>query len=79
MWINVFFLFLIVIVSHLLNIYTFLWPDQSLTYIYLGTIWAALTFLLQVFSKMADAYSLTVGAEILRVVQKLGVIDGVGI
>ena len=67
----VFFLFLIVIVSHLLNIYTFLWPDQSLTYIYLGTIWAALTFLLQVFSKMADAYSLTVGAEILRVVQKV--------
>ena len=70
-------LLLFVSASHLLNIYVYLWPDQNLLYIYLGAIWGGLSFSLQVMSKMADAYGLTVKAELLRVIQKvlgLGVI-----
>ena len=73
----IFLLLLFVSASHLLNIYVYLWPDQNLLYIYLGAIWGGLSFSLQVMSKMADAYGLTVNAELLRVIQKvlgLGVI-----
>ena len=64
-------LFLFVAVSNLLNIYTYLWPDQDLLYIYLGALWGALTIFFQVINKMADAYGLTVNAEVLRVILKV--------
>jgi O-antigen/teichoic acid export membrane protein len=55
---------------NVLNIHTYLWPDQVPLYIYLGVVWGVLSFISQVFGKMADAYGLTVHAEFLKVLQR---------
>ncbi len=56
---------------HLLNLSTFLLPDQVQFYIYLGTTMACLSLLYQVTTRMADAYGLTVKAEKLRISQRV--------
>ena len=66
-----FFLFVFCVGAHLLNIYSYLWPNQASFYIYLGAAWGSLSFLSQVMTRMADAYGLTVNAELLRIVQRV--------
>ncbi len=51
-------------------IYTTLWPDQKLFYIYLATFWGILTWLINILNKMTDAYGVTVSAEISKIFQK---------
>lgn len=61
-----------VTVTQACSIYSRVWPDQNIFYIYLAAIWGILTwFTGVVFSRMADAYGLTVSSEIARMVQKI--------
>jgi O-antigen/teichoic acid export membrane protein len=48
-----------------------LWPDQQAVYIWLAAIWGLLTWMVRVFSKIVDAYSLTTRGEIAKVFQKI--------
>ncbi len=48
-----------------------LWPGQELIYIYMGTVWGILNWTVVVLNKMADAYGITVSAEIVRIFQKI--------
>ena len=48
----------------------YLWPGQQSGYIYLAVLWGILTWFSQVFNKMADAYGVTVSAELARLFQK---------
>jgi O-antigen/teichoic acid export membrane protein len=58
--------------THACYIYSRVWPDQNIYYIYLAAIWGILTwFSGVVFNRMADAYGLTVSLEIARIVQKI--------
>ena len=50
--------------------YTSLLPDQVPFFIYLSVIWGILTWCEQVLNKMADAYGVTVSAEIAKIIQK---------
>lgn len=61
-----------VAVTQACSIYSRVWPDQNIFYIYLAAIWGILTwFSGVVFNRMADAYGLTVSSEIARVGQKI--------
>ncbi len=71
--------FLLFLGVYFFNLYHYLWPDQVPFYVALGAVWGALTFITRVFTKMADAYCLTVNSEFLRIIQRilgLGIISG---
>ncbi|WP_321491576.1 oligosaccharide flippase family protein [uncultured Desulfobacter sp.] len=51
--------------------YIKLWPDQKLFYVYLAAIWGIFTFFVNVVSKMADAYGMTVSTEIAKIIQQV--------
>jgi O-antigen/teichoic acid export membrane protein len=53
------------------NIYPRLWPDQTRWFIYLAAGWGILTWAVQVFTKMVDAYGLTVSGELANILQKI--------
>lgn len=59
-----------VIITHLTMTYTVLWPDQEMKYIYLASGWGIITWAVQILNKMADAYGVTVSAEIAKITQK---------
>jgi O-antigen/teichoic acid export membrane protein len=48
-----------------------LWPDQTNWFIYLAAGWGILTWVVQVFTKMVDAYGLTVSGELANILQKI--------
>jgi len=48
-----------------------LWPDQQNIYIWLAAIWGLMTWMVRIFSKIVDAYSLTTRGEIAKVFQKI--------
>jgi O-antigen/teichoic acid export membrane protein len=52
-------------------IHSWLWPAQEMLYIYMAALWGILTWVAQVFNKMADAYGVTVSTEIVRILQKV--------
>ena len=55
--------------------YLIIWPGQSMLIIYAAALWGVLTWLIQIFQKMADAYGLTVHTEIVNIFQRvLGVL-----
>ena len=62
---------LFVFLSNIFRLNKYLWPEQTLIFIYLGAIWGALSFALQIITKMADAYALTIMAEIMKVIQRI--------
>lgn len=62
---------LFVIATDLSSLYNNIWPKQTLKYIYLVAGWGIITWMVQVFLKMTDAYGLTVQAETARVVQNV--------
>ncbi len=64
-------LLVLVAAAHLSGTYTLFCPGQKLTYIYMAAVWALLMLLVNVLSKMADAYGVTVFAEVAKVVQKV--------
>lgn len=53
------------------NLRQIIWPDQKLLYIWMALLWAFLVFANQILLQMADAHSLTVKSEIIRVIQKI--------
>jgi O-antigen/teichoic acid export membrane protein len=65
------FLILFAVVAGLTPGGPFLWPGQEMRYILLASIWGALTWFSQIASKMADAYGITVSAELFKIVQKV--------
>jgi len=64
-------LLLFVTAAQGLSLGSWLWPGQGLTYVYLGALFALLTWVVQVLNSMADAYGLTVRAEVARLIQRV--------
>lgn len=61
--------------AYVANIYSVLLPGQTTFFIFLAAFWGILTWGSQILDKMADAFGLTVPAEIARILQKgLGLI-----
>ena len=64
-----------VVITHLTSTYTQIWPEQLVFYIYLAAGWGILTWIVQIFNQMTDAYGLTVSAELVKISQRtLGVL-----
>ncbi len=62
------FLFLL---AYILDLRKILWPDQIYLYIFLALIWGMLTWILQIFQKIIDAYGYTVHGEKLKILNKI--------
>jgi O-antigen/teichoic acid export membrane protein len=52
------------------SIYTKIWPDQGMLYIYMAALWGIFAWITQVLNTMADAYGLTVQSERARIYQR---------
>jgi len=59
-----------VLLVQLTRSYRQLWPGQALLYVYMAAIWGILSWITQVLNKMADAYGVTVSAELARMLQR---------
>lgn len=61
--------------AFLSSVDTQFWPGQETQYIYMAAGFGIITWIVQIFNKMLDAYGLTVPAELARLFQKiLGVV-----
>lgn len=60
-----------VFVSNSISIHKTLWPDQQMFFVWLAAILGFLAWFLQVFTKILDAYGLTVPTEKARILQKI--------
>jgi O-antigen/teichoic acid export membrane protein len=60
-----------VCISHRFGVYRSFWPGQRVIYIYFAALWGILTWFVQLFTKMADAYGVTVSSEMVRISQGL--------
>ena len=73
-WIFVIVLIFVSLTFILLTIWldysNFLWPGQSVKFILMAFFWALFTWLVEIFSRMIDAYALTAKGEIIRIFQK---------
>jgi O-antigen/teichoic acid export membrane protein len=56
---------------HLTGFYVTLFPDQQINFIYFGAIWGIMYWLVQIVNRIADAYGVTVHAEIAKIIQKV--------
>jgi O-antigen/teichoic acid export membrane protein len=59
-----------IVLAQLSVTFEYILPDQKIFYIYLAAFWGILTWMVQLLNQMADAYGLTVSAEIARMLQK---------
>jgi len=57
-------------ITYFTKLYKILWPGQLIFFVGLAAGWGILTWVSQIFSQMADAYGLTVPAEIGKVMQR---------
>lgn len=64
-------LFLFVFIAGFTSVSNKLWPDQLMFFVYLAAIWGVLCWFVQIFTKMVDAFGLTVPAELARIAQKI--------
>ncbi|KUK54701.1 MAG: Polysaccharide biosynthesis protein [Desulfotomaculum sp. 46_296] len=67
----------LVYLTHLTPASAKIWPDQKFIFIFLASLWAALSWVLQIINQMNDAHGLTVTSEKARIIQKflgLGII-----
>ena len=60
----------LVFLSRITSLDSILWPDQSIFFVYLATIFAILSWFLQIAGNMGDAYGQTVRMETARIIQK---------
>jgi O-antigen/teichoic acid export membrane protein len=60
-----------VMIAHLTSAYRYVWPDQTIMFVYLAAVWGIFNWILQILAKMADAYGLTVSAELAKIFQKV--------
>jgi len=61
----------VVVISHLSSTYRYLWPSQEIFYVYLAAGWGIFSWMINIFSKMTDAFGLTVPAEKGRLFNKI--------
>lgn len=59
-----------ILITQVSSSYPLIWPEQEMVFIYLAAVWGILAWFTQVLTKMADAYGLTVSAEMARMAQK---------
>ncbi len=60
----------IVAIVHFTGNESILWPDQKIKFVYMASIWGALTWISMVLIKLTDAYGETVVSEKVRILQK---------
>jgi O-antigen/teichoic acid export membrane protein len=48
-----------------------IWPDQALSSVFLAAVFGILSWMVTILNSMADAYGITVRAEVSRIVQKI--------
>jgi O-antigen/teichoic acid export membrane protein len=63
-------LFFFVAVCHILGLNTLFWMNQDMHYVYMAVVFAMLTWIIQIFYQLADAYGLTVTTELAKIVQR---------
>lgn len=64
-----------VFLAHTTASYKQFWPGQKMLYVYMAAVLGILAWIVQVLNKMADAYGITVSAELTRMLQRgLGLI-----
>ncbi len=63
-------MFLMIPIATNLNLKEYLWPGQKIFYIYYAAALAAITWLSQVWNKIADAYALTISSEVARLISR---------
>lgn len=72
-WLFVFIINIMVIICvpvvFILNKQNFLWPDQSVKYIWMALVFSLLTWNSQIVMKIVDAYGFTVKGEIIKTVR----------
>ena len=66
-----FLLFLLFYFLDILDYLNFFLPEISNEYVYLGVWFGFLTWMMQIFVKISDAYALTVSVELIKIVHKL--------
>lgn len=73
-----YFIFLVVFISlsfiaitSVFNLEQFIWPEESIFFIFLAAIWGVLDWIFRIFNQISDAYGLTVITEKMKIVQKL--------
>jgi len=66
-----FAVFLFVMASQLTGLANFFWVDQQIIYVYMASVWAMLTWFVQILGNIGDAFAVTVSAEIAKIIQKL--------
>ena len=64
-------MFGLVLLSIATSTYSKLWPGQDIFYICLAAGWGIIYWLVKVLNSMADAYGVTVSAELARIFQKV--------
>lgn len=63
-------LFLFIYVSSVTGIYSTLWVDQDLKYIYMAALFASLMWGVNSISQVADAFGITVSVELAKIIIK---------
>ena len=63
-------LFLFIFLSKSFGVTEFLWPDQSIKYVYMAALFAVLTWIVATLTQVSDARGITVITEIARIFQK---------
>jgi O-antigen/teichoic acid export membrane protein len=58
-------------VCQVTGIWVHIWPGQALGFVYLAAIWGLLSWLVKLFTMMADAYGLTVQSSMASMAQKV--------
>ncbi|MEO5360771.1 MAG: oligosaccharide flippase family protein [Nitrospirota bacterium] len=56
---------------HISSLYVYIWPAEHIGYIYMAAVFGLLTWITQILSQMADAYGLTVAAEMAKIGQRV--------
>ncbi len=59
-----------VVIIHMSQVFPKVWPNQEMQYIYMATGFGILTWVVQIFNQMVDAYGLTVSGELARIYQR---------
>ncbi len=61
----------LVVIIHMSQVFPKVWPNQEMQYIYMAAGFGIITWIVQIFNKMVDAYGLTVPGELARIFQKI--------
>ncbi|MEW6482687.1 MAG: oligosaccharide flippase family protein [bacterium] len=57
------------IVAFKTSLFKFIWPDQTIHFVFLAALFGILTWLIQILTKITDAYGLTAPAEIVKALE----------